>query len=64
MTTIGIIGINGMVGQKMLAQLQKIKPPLNLKRSGVRMKFPRWILPYCARIILLAHNSFPHLKTV
>ena len=34
MKTVGIIGINGMVGQKMLAELKKIKTPFALKTFG------------------------------
>jgi len=40
MTTVGIIGINGMVGQKMLAQLQKIKFPFELKTFGRQDEIP------------------------
>ncbi len=40
MTTVGIIGINGMVGQKMLAQLQKIKTPFELKTFGRQDEIP------------------------
>ncbi len=34
MKTVGIIGINGMVGQNMLAELKKIKPPFEIKTFG------------------------------
>lgn len=34
MKTVGIIGINGMVGQKMLAELKKIKTPFHIKTFG------------------------------
>ena len=34
MKTVGIIGINGMVGQKMLAELKKIKTPVEIKTFG------------------------------
>ena len=34
MKTVGIIGINGMVGQKMLAELKKIKTPFEIKTFG------------------------------
>ena len=40
MTTVGIIGINGMVGQKVLAQLQKIKTPFELKTFGRHDEIP------------------------
>ena len=40
MATVGIIGINGMVGQKMLAQLQKIKTPFVLKTFGRQDEIP------------------------
>ncbi|MBP3513152.1 MAG: hypothetical protein J6J74_01465 [Elusimicrobiaceae bacterium] len=34
MKTVGIIGINGMVGQNMLAELKKIKTPFEIKTFG------------------------------
>ena len=34
MKTVGIIGINGMVGQQMLAELKKIKSPFEIKTFG------------------------------
>ncbi len=34
MKTVGIIGINGMVGQKLLAEFQKIKTPFETKTFG------------------------------
>ena len=34
MKTAGIIGINGMVGQKLLAEFQKIKTPFTIKTFG------------------------------
>lgn len=34
MKTVGIIGINGMVGQNMLAELKKIKMPFEIKTFG------------------------------
>ncbi|MBP5617286.1 MAG: hypothetical protein J6X06_05855 [Elusimicrobiaceae bacterium] len=40
MTTVGIIGINGMVGQKVQAQLQKIKTPFTLKTFGRNDEIP------------------------
>ena len=40
MTTVGIIGINGMVGQKMLAQLQKVQQPFTLKTFGRNDEIP------------------------
>lgn len=40
MATVGIIGINGMVGQQMLAQLQKIKTPFVLKTFGRQDEIP------------------------
>jgi len=40
MKTIGIIGINGMVGRKMQAELQKIKTPFELKTFGRNDEIP------------------------
>ncbi len=40
MTTVGIIGINGMVGRQVLAQLQKIKQPFELKTFGRNDEIP------------------------
>ena len=40
MTTVGIIGINGMVGQNVNAQLQKIKTPFELKTFGRNDEIP------------------------
>ncbi|MBP5430611.1 MAG: hypothetical protein J6Y25_07060 [Elusimicrobiaceae bacterium] len=40
MTTVGIIGINGMVGQKVQVQLQKIKTPFTLKTFGRNDEIP------------------------
>ena len=34
MKTVGIIGINGMVGQNMLAELKKINTPFEIKTFG------------------------------
>ncbi|MBO5011038.1 MAG: hypothetical protein J6C49_01095 [Elusimicrobiaceae bacterium] len=34
MKTVGIVGINGMVGQNMLAELKKVKTPFELKTFG------------------------------
>lgn len=34
MKTVGIIGVNGMVGQNMLAELKKVKTPFELKTFG------------------------------
>ena len=34
MKTVGIIGVNGMVGQNMLAELKKIKTPFEIKTFG------------------------------
>ena len=34
MKTVGIVGINGMVGQNMLAELKKIKTPFEIKTFG------------------------------
>lgn len=34
MKTVGIIGINGMVGQNMLAELKKVKTPFEIKTFG------------------------------
>ena len=40
MKTVGIIGINGMVGQKMLAELQKVKLPFEIKTFGRNDEIP------------------------
>ena len=40
MKTVGIIGINGMVGQNMLAQLKKVKIPFELKTFGRQDEIP------------------------
>ena len=40
MTTVGIIGINGMVGRNVQAQLQKIKHPFELKTFGRNDEIP------------------------
>ena len=40
MKTVGIIGINGMVGQKMLAELQKVKQPFEIKTFGRNDEIP------------------------
>ncbi len=40
MHTVGIIGINGMVGQKMKAELQKIKKPFEIKTFGRNDQIP------------------------
>jgi len=40
MKTVGIIGIHGKVGQQMLAQLQKIKKPFELKTFGRNDEIP------------------------
>lgn len=40
MTTVGIIGINGKVGQNVLAQLQKVKQPFELKTFGRNDEIP------------------------
>ncbi len=40
MTTVGIIGINGMVGQNVKTQLQKIKTPFELKTFGRNDEIP------------------------
>ena len=34
MKTVGIIGINGMVGQNMLRELKKLKTPVEIKTFG------------------------------
>ena len=40
MKTVGIIGINGMVGQKMQTELQKIKLPFEIKTFGRNDEIP------------------------
>ncbi len=40
MATVGIIGINGKVGQNVLAQLQKVKQPFELKTFGRNDEIP------------------------
>ena len=40
MTTVGIIGINGKVGQNVRAQLQKVKQPFELKTFGRNDEIP------------------------
>ncbi len=40
MKTVGIIGINGMVGQNMLAQLKKVKHPFTLQTFGREDEIP------------------------
>ena len=40
MKTVGIIGINGMVGQKMLAELQKVKQLFEIKTFGRNDEIP------------------------
>lgn len=40
MTTVGIVGINGMVGQHLLAQLQKSAQPFDIKTFGRNDEIP------------------------
>ncbi len=40
MKTVGIVGINGMVGQKLLAQLKQVKTPFELKTFGRQDTIP------------------------
>ena len=40
MKTVGIVGINGMVGQKLLKQLEKVQSPFELKTFGRNDEIP------------------------
>ncbi len=63
MTTVGIIGINGMVGQQMRAQLEQVKIPFTLKTFGREDEIPALDIavlctdnPVSAQLVLVLKN--------
>ena len=63
MTTVGIIGINGMVGQQMLAQLQKVKLPFELKTFGRQDEIPALDIAVLCTDNPVSAQLVPTLKT-